>query len=249
MSESRVCTKCGESKALEHFAPRKDRGDGVLSTQCRTCTNASRNAYRKANPERTKEVQKRCRLNNLEERRERDRKYNAENKERRRLYMKWYRETFPDKIKEASKAWFLANREHALEKSKIHYHANKHKEHVKERARTLKRVRRQTDPVYAMRCRVSRLISIGITSGGYTKKSKTQDILGCTWLEFKSHIERQFLKGMSWDNRSEWELDHIVPMSTAKTEQEVFRLNHHTNLRPLWKSENKSKSNKITHLI
>jgi hypothetical protein len=30
-----------------------------------------------------------------------------------------------------------------------------------------------------------------------------------------------------------WDIDHIVPVSSAKTEEDVIKLNHYTNLRPL----------------
>ena len=43
---------------------------------------------------------------------------------------------------------------------------------------------------------------------------------------------------MTWENRSEWHVDHIIPLATAKTEEDVYRLNHYTNLQPLWAHEN-----------
>jgi CRISPR/Cas system Type II protein with McrA/HNH and RuvC-like nuclease domain len=49
---------------------------------------------------------------------------------------------------------------------------------------------------------------------------------------------------MSWENRNEWHIDHIMPISMAKTYDEVIRLNHYRNLRPLWAHENLSKSDK-----
>lgn len=74
-------------------------------------------------------------------------------------------------------------------------------------------------------------------------------MLGCTWREFKIHVERQFLKGMSWDNRNLWHIDHITALATAKTEAEVIALSHFTNLRPIWGSDNLSKGDKILFLI
>lgn len=100
-----------------------------------------------------------------------------------------------------------------------------------------------------MKHRVRSLISRSLVKSGYRKGTKTQLILGCTWDEFRSHIERQFLKGMTWENRHLWHIDHITPVSTAATEAEVIALNHFTNLRPLWKADNLAKSNKIEFLI
>ena len=70
-------------------------------------------------------------------------------------------------------------------------------------------------------------------------------MLGCTYAEFKANIESQFLPGMSWDNRHLWHIDHIVPCEAADTSEDMERLFHFTNLRPLWGKENQSKSSKL----
>lgn len=112
-----------------------------------------------------------------------------------------------------------------------------------------RRERLKVDPVFAMECRVRGHLNTSIKRLGYTKRSRTHEILGCNWEFFKAHIERQFIKGMNWQNRNEWHIDHIVPIASAQTEEDVMRLNHFTNLRPLWAKDNLSKSDKLTHLI
>ncbi len=77
------------------------------------------------------------------------------------------------------------------------------------------------------------------------KKDRTVNYLGCSILECKLHLEKQFKSGMSWKNYGEWEIDHIIPLASAKNEQDVYKLSHYTNLQPLWKSENRKKSDKI----
>lgn len=109
--------------------------------------------------------------------------------------------------------------------------------------------KRETDIVYAMRRRACTLIALKINKKGFTKRSITKDILGCDWETFKVHIERQFTKGMNWDNRSEWDLDHIIPTSSANTEDELKALLLFTNVRPMWKKDNIYKSSKILYLI
>ena len=42
-----------------------------------------------------------------------------------------------------------------------------------------------------------------------------------------------------------WNIDHIIPISFAKTEEEIYKLNHYTNLQPLWWEENMAKGKKI----
>ena len=84
---------------------------------------------------------------------------------------------------------------------------------------------------------------------GCTKDRRTEEILGCTPEAFRRHIERQFQPDMSWALRSEWHIDHIIPMAQAKDEAEAVRLNHYTNLRPLWAKDNLRKGARIAHLI
>jgi len=52
---------------------------------------------------------------------------------------------------------------------------------------------------------------------------------------------------MSWENygRNGWHVDHIIPLSSAKTEEEIYKLCHYTNLQPLWEVDNIKKGNKI----
>lgn len=105
--------------------------------------------------------------------------------------------------------------------------------------------RLKEDSLFKLKCNIRGLIRSSFKNLGYNKKSKTFQILGCTSQEFYEHIESLFLNGMNWDNRKLWHIDHIIPISLAKTEEEVIKLNHYTNLRPLWAIDNIRKSNKI----
>lgn len=109
--------------------------------------------------------------------------------------------------------------------------------------------RKKKDPVFRMKHEVRSMIATAFTRSGYTKSSRTHEIIGCSWDEFKSHIERQFLPGMSWENRHLWHIDHITPLSTAKTKEDVVALNHVSNLRPIWAEDNIAKKDKLLFLI
>lgn len=67
--------------------------------------------------------------------------------------------------------------------------------------------------------------------------------------EFMRHLERQFLPRMGWHNRARWHFDHIVPLSSACTPEEVVALFCFTNLRPLWAADNRAKGSQRLFLL
>ena len=155
---------------------------------------------------------------------ERQRQYRQENKENIRKYRKKYDQENKEKIKEQQKQYRESNKE-------------KRNSHVRQR--------RKEDPMFKLICHIRSLIGNSIKKQGYTKNSKTFEILGCSYEEFKLHIEKQFKNGMSWNNAGEWHYDHIYPISLAKTQEEIIKLNHYTNFQPLWAKENISKGNRV----
>ena len=81
--------------------------------------------------------------------------------------------------------------------------------------------------------------------GNYKTGSGVKD-LGCSIEEFKVHLGNLFTEDMSFDNYGEWEIDHIKPLSLFDLTQrsQVLYACHYTNLQPLWKEDNRLKSNK-----
>ena len=104
----------------------------------------------------------------------------------------------------------------------------------------------KNDPLFALKKRLRTLIRGSFRKSGYTNfKARTEEIVGISFNEFKVYMESKFVNGMNWENRSEWHIDHIVPLSTAKSEQELIALSHYTNLQPLWAMDNLKKGDKI----
>jgi hypothetical protein len=106
--------------------------------------------------------------------------------------------------------------------------------------------RRKVDPLFKLMCNLRTLIGNSMKNGGFTKTTKTAQILGCSFDEFKVHIENQFAEGMSWDNHGEWHYDHVTPISWGQTEQEIIALNHFSNFQPLWEEDNLKKGNRFS---
>jgi len=219
----KICKLCNIEKHLSEYAMQKSASDG-LQNKCKAC----QRCYRENNKQKQDAYIK---------------KYRAENKERIAVSVKAYSEKNSDKIAGYLASYYDRNRDSILERQK------ERKEVTAEVRMAYKKRRMKEDPVYALSHRLGVLMRKALKSKGYTKSVRTAEALGCTVNQFKDHIEKQFLRGMAWDNRSLWQLDHITPISSAKTEQDVYTLSHMTNIRPMWAKENMLKSNNQTHLI
>jgi hypothetical protein len=111
------------------------------------------------------------------------------------------------------------------------------------------REKRKCSPIAVMQSRLSRLHRHALMQVRAIKTSPTFEQLGYTAKDFVIHIEKQFINGMGWHNMSEWQIDHIVPVSEAKSVDDVIALNQLSNLRPLWADENNRKKNKLMTML
>lgn len=148
--------------------------------------------------------------------------------------------------REKQRAWYAANKEQIQQRRRVQ---RDDVQRAKERAR--RSAKYANNPIFAISARLRSYIANSLAIFGKTGVARpgAKIVLGCTFEEFKIHIEKQFLRGMSWANRSDWHIDHIVPLASASTPDEVLALFHHSNLRPMWANDNVSKSDQITHLI
>lgn len=160
------------------------------------------------------------------------------NKEKIEIQQKEYRKENKDK----KKIYNNLNKNHISEQRKEYRELNK--EHIKEQRKEYRKKNRDKindytkkkmseDPLF----KLSQII---------VKSKKTVDILGCSFEEFKIYLENKFNGEINWDNHGTyWHLDHIIPSSWAKNEEEVYKLNHYTNFQPLRAFDNLSKNNRF----
>lgn len=226
------CSKCGEEKDLTSFSKWK--------SVCRPCLNEYKKKWSSSNEQKLKEKErkrkyyesnreallkksKKYRLNNIDVCKEKDKKRYTND---------------PEKFKKYHKDYYELNKEIVLQKSK-EYNS---REEVKERRRNYEREyvkrRRKEDPFYNLKYQLRSFLSNRLKGW---KSKKTEEILGCSFEEFKLYLESKFETWMNWKNRGlyngelnyGWDLDHIIPISTAESEEDVIRLNHYTNFQPL----------------
>lgn len=194
------------------------------------------------------------------EKKEKRRKYYLDNKEKYKKWRKKWHDNPENESykKEKLKEWRENNVEYLKEYSKNRYEENKdsitenkkswrknNKDKINEYRRNYQKERLKNDPLFKLKSSIRNRVNLSFKRGGFTKRSKTGDILGCSFEEFKLYLEPLFVENMNWENQGEWHLDHIIPISLAKTEEEVIKLNHYTNFQPLWAEDNIRKSNRI----
>lgn len=215
--ETKVCSKCKIEKDVSEFYFRKRVKDNY-SSACKSCE--------------AKTVKK----------------YQEKNKQKVSLTSKKWKDNNKEKTKEYNKNYKANNKSDIKEKGKLYRAENIEKERERDRRNKKKRL---SDPIFKMAKTIRDAIGRAFRKNNKIKSKNTISILGCSFEDFKLHIESQFEIWMTWDNfgsyltdgKRTWQIDHIVPISSAKTEEDIIRLNHYTNLRPLGSKENLEKSN------
>jgi hypothetical protein len=189
---------------------------------------------------------KKYRLKNIEKLKIQKKQYSEKNKEKLNAYKKKWAKNNEQKVISARQKWSEnnPNYKHPPVKS----WSKERKEKLLKKMALYCKERRKTDPIFKLKsCLRVRIRKFIISKN--KKSLSTINIIGIDYNGVKKHIERQFKKGMTWENHGtgtgKWHIDHIIPLSTAKTEEEVVRLCHYTNLQPLWEEENLKKQNKI----
>lgn len=159
--------------------------------------------------------------------------------------------------KSCANARNVSNRDEILRKKKLYtqktkkkkskydkLYREKNKEKKNEYTRNYRKNRRKNDPVFRITESMRSRIRIYFKSNNIQKYNKTFNLVGILPKNLKKYLETKFVDGMTWDNYGEWHIDHIIPISSAKNEEEVYKLCHYSNLQPLWAIDNNKKSNK-----
>lgn len=189
-------------------------------------------------------ARKKHRADHADEVREKRSKYRESRRELDRQQERERRAKNPEKAKERVRRWRARNIEKCKENARIQW------QKIRAQVMEKKKERYANDSIYAMSANVRSTVGKAFGRFGYTKRSRTSELVGCAWDELKKHIEKQFRRGMNWENRGvAWHIDHIVPLASATTPEELRALCHFTNLRPLPALENHRKSAKREFLI
>jgi hypothetical protein len=150
--------------------------------------------------------------------------YNKLHKEKLNTYQREWNERNKEKKRQYERKWLIKN-----------------KDKVNARCRD----RYKNNPMHKL-MHINRIyLDQLIKRTKYLKIGSCKEYLGADPTLVKEYIKKQFQPGMTWDNHGKWHIDHIIPLSSAKNEQELKQLFHYTNLQPLWKLDNLKKGDKL----
>lgn len=162
---------------------------------------------------------------------------------------------------ESAKLYEVRNKEMILKRKREYYENNKDiinkKRKTKEyRDKRNEKRRNITDKLYRVKNSIRVSIGRSIKNRGFLKNKNTENILGISYTDFYKYLESKFEPWMTWENYGKyngefnygWDIDHIIPLISSTSIEEVIALNHYTNLQPLCSKINRDikKDNYIT---
>lgn len=244
------CLMCGEEKPLDLFYKNKNSKDGHAN-ECKNCAKkrsaewyknnrtyalAQCEKYRNSHKEQIEEY----RQKQKSKERARIRKQTVSYKQYAKIYKQEYRRRPETKVKEMAYKQSVRYKEYCKEYRK--------RPEVKSRNKNLYEKRMKDDAIYALKIRTRNLIKESIKKGGYKKETKTQSIVGCSFAHLWEHLLETWDKnyGKAWNGES-YHIDHIIPLATAKTEKDIIKLCHYTNLQMLTPEDNLSKGSRLNN--
>lgn len=228
----KICNKCKKEKPIERFSLRKDTHN--YNSICKDCINARMREYNKLHKDKIKGQQHKYYLNHRKEIIEKTLAYRKNNIEKEIERRGKYYQKNKERIVKAKKEYYLKNKEKYREYNRI-YKINK----------------RKNDPIFKLKTTIRRLIIKAFNEKGLYKSKRTQEILGCDFEYFNKYLLQTFKDnyGYEWDGIEPIHIDHKKPLKYAKTEEEVIKLNHYTNLQLLKAEDNLKKGSKINYKI
>jgi len=205
----------------------------VLMEMCRK----NANKRRAANPEKAREY---SRLQHKKHK-AKEKEYYRKNRERILANNKRWSDSNKERHYLLSRKWAKEN----PDKMSSYFKKYRAKPEKKDKFNAYQREKRATDPLFVVSGRLRARIRTALSERGHGKDRVSRDILGCTWGQFCQHLESQFVDGMDWSNRHLWHIDHYIPIAAAADKEEVYMLNHFSNLRPLWGVDNFKKNDTL----
>lgn len=239
-----ACMKHGKEKWLEPeefeaFLEKSREAVRKYDAANKEKRTVARKARYDVDPEKMRQKARDARLADPEKALAKSRSNHAKNKDKERAQALQWNRDHPERAKANFNRWRANNPEKAKE------HAKKWVQKNKPKINAYRKKKQANDPKFAMAMRCRNRLGYALKAKGFRKESKTSDMLGCSWEYLCAHLESQFTGGLGWDNRHLWHIDHIIPLASAKTMEELMILARWDNLQPMWGPDNLAKGDKM----
>lgn len=146
--------------------------------------------------------------------------------------------------RECKQCTLLAQKEYALEhKAEKAEYLKKYNQENKEKIRRVSQKRNnerlKIDPIYRVKRHARLSIWKAFNKHGQISEEKVKKLVGCPSGELTSYLKQTWVAqyGVEWAGQP-CNIDHIVPLVEAQTEEQVKKLCHYTNLRLVTPEEN-----------
>jgi hypothetical protein len=158
--------------------------------------------------------------------------------------------------KKHHKEYYIKHKDEINRKNNLYYYKNKDKimskqKLNKEHRNELQKLKRQEDKLYKIKYQVKNLINNSFVRRKYRKNSHTQEIVGIDLETLYIYLLKTYKDnyGIELNETNDVHIDHIIPLSTARTEEEIIKLCHYTNLQLLKAEDNIKKGNKVNWML
>lgn len=120
-----------------------------------------------------------------------------------------------------------------------HYHnVLKGTEEFNKKRQVKQKEREGSDLFFKLKRRLRNRLYYSLKAKSWRKNNNFVEYIGCDQDTLVNHLASQFVPGMTWGNYGQWHIDHIIPLVSAQSEEEMYKLCHYTNLQPLWALDN-----------
>ena len=159
--------------------------------------------------------------------------------------MRNYHEKHKEEQNAKSRSNYYKNRDRAREYRK------ENRDDINRKKREYEKQKRETDRVYFIKQKIRSVIYKSFSRKGFQKISLAEEITGMSGSDLCAYLLKTFENnyGHKWNGAEKVHIDHIVPLATARTEEDVRRLCHYSNLRLLKAFDNLSKHDKLEYKI
>lgn len=241
--DTKICRICGIEKSIEYF--NKCSGRKCRRTECKECQKEINKQYREKNKERLKQKHKEY----VEKHKENYKIYAhncyIKNKHKREKDRKEYYNKHITEIKEYNQKYYQINKKKIKKQTKKYREENK--EYLIKKQEEYNNKKRKEDKLFKLKTNIRNTINRSFTRKEYQKNKHTEEIIGCSVDFFIEYIMNSYKKiyGYEWDGIEKVHIDHIIPLATANTEEEVMKLCNYKNLQLLKAKDNLKKGSKI----